>query len=83
MKMFHRLVIERLFTLGDYKNIKIIAETDGIPDEVWNDADEMEKLRDRMTKELFASYARHMLMLGVNMEYIKTGSYEEMYKTNR
>lgn len=80
--MEHRIVIERLYKLGDYQNIKIIAETSGIPDEVWEDADKLREVRDSLEQEVVASFAQHMLIMEANKDNFKSGNFQTVYNEN-
>ncbi len=80
--MEHRIVIERLFKLGDYQNVKIIAETSAIPDEVWNDQELLASVRSSLEQEILASFAQHMLMMKANTEKFKASDYETVYNEN-
>jgi hypothetical protein len=80
--MEHRVVIERLFSLGSYQNIKIIAETSNISDDIWNDADQLKTVRDGLEQEILASYAQHMTLFLENREKIQSGKFEDIYKEN-
>lgn len=80
--MQHRLVIERLFSLGNYSNIKIIAESSSIPDEVWNDADQLRVVRDALEQEVLAGYAQHMAMMEANKDIIAKRDFSTLYNTN-
>lgn len=80
--MKHRIVIERLFSLGSYQNVKVIVETLGIPDEAWNDVEQMEVIRAKLQAEVMANFSSHMLSMSAFKDDLRDGNYLKIYEDN-
>ena len=78
--MTHNLKIERLFSLGNYKNIKIIVEANDISDDVWNNKSELNAERESLNSEIFTNFAIYMAMEEELKDLIKEESWEEILK---
>lgn len=78
--MTHNLKIERLFSLGNYKNIKIIVEANDISDDVWNDKSELNAERESLNSEIFTNFAIYMAMEEELKDLIKEENWEEILK---
>lgn len=74
--MNHRIVIERLFSLGQYKNIKIIAETNDIPDDVWENEVYLNNEREALASEIFANFTIYKAMEKSLEDLIKEEDWE-------
>jgi hypothetical protein len=79
----HRIVIERLYSLGNYQNVKVVAETSGIPDEFWNDTDKLSEIREQLQRELLASFAQHMLLTEEYRPKVQEKQFAEIYEENK
>lgn len=60
--MEKKISTERLYSLGDYKNIKFSDEITGIPDEISNNPEASKLLRYLQLLEIEYSYSRYMLL---------------------
>lgn len=79
--MNHRLSIERLFSLGDYKNIKIIAETSDISDEDWSNPEVIAVLRKELVSEIYINFALSQFVMGNLQDDMINNEWEEIMKT--
>ena len=77
--MEHRVVIERIFSLGNYQNVKVTAETSSIPDEIWNDKDRLASVREALEMEVMATFSAHMLMRDRFADAVRSGDFETIY----
>ncbi len=77
--MIHKLAVERIFPLGEYKNIKVIAESSDITDEEWSDLDKMSKIRLNLIEELLLNFSLHQEQTLSNVEAVKEGKWRILY----
>jgi len=61
--MQRKIIVERLYPLGDYKNIKLIEEVSEIPEELANNSDYMEKLRKSVMASVELGFYDYVTML--------------------
>lgn len=81
--MFHSLKAERIFNLGEYKNIKVTAETTDIPDEVWESSEQMENIRKDLSLEIFMNFALNQEIATNNNEMFRNREWSLMYERFR
>lgn len=60
--MEKKISTERLYSLGDYKNIKFSDEITGVPEDIFNNPDASKLLRYLQLLEIEYSYSRYMLL---------------------
>lgn len=60
--MEKKISTERLYSLGDYKNIKFSDEITGVPEEVFNNPEASKLLRYLQLLEIEYSYSRYTLL---------------------
>lgn len=60
--MEKKISTERLYSLGDYKNIKFSDEITGVPDTIFNNPDASKLLRYLQLLEIEYSYSRYRLL---------------------
>lgn len=60
--MDRKLYVERLYSLGDFKNIKFSDEITGIPDEISNNQEAMKLLHYLQLIEIEFSFSRYVVL---------------------
>ena len=81
--MFHSLKIERIFNLGDYKNVKVTAETTDIPDDYWIDSVVMDNIRKDLELEVYMNFALSQEIESNNREMFQNREWSLMYERFR
>lgn len=76
--MNYTIKMERLFSLGDYKNIKVIVEATEIPDDKWNDVTQMNNLRSQLASEVLLGFAIEQMTETELAEYIKSRDFTNL-----
>jgi hypothetical protein len=75
----HSIRVERVFNLGEYKSLRVVAETVGISDEVWNDPVQLADVRSDLQSEIMASYALHMMTQEENLAELQKKDFKVLY----
>lgn len=81
--MFHNLKVERIFNLGDYKNVKVAAETTDISDEDWIDPIRMDNIRKDLELEVYMNFALSQEIESNNREMFQNREWSLMYERFR
>lgn len=76
--MEHTLKLERLFTLGDYKNLKVTCEIVGISQEDWDDVSRMNDLRSQLASEVLLGFAVEQMTEVELKDYIQGKQFENL-----
>ena len=78
--MEHSIKIDRLFTLGDYKNVHVSIETTGISDEDWENQNKMDQIRTDVALEVLMNFSLLQELTSNNAENIANRSWTEIYQ---
>ena len=81
--MAHRITVSRLFELGQYKNLRIEAETTDITDEQWNNPIEMDFIRSNLAQECFLNFFLSQELAHDNADGIGQRAWSELYESLR
>lgn len=78
--MLYEIGIDRLFTLGDYKNVHISVKTSGITEDQWNDQQDMDRLRSELALEVLMNFALLQEITDSNAETISSRDWLVVYQ---
>ncbi len=60
--MKNRIAVERIYSLGDYKNIKFTEETTEIPDEIYLNEEAISCIRNIQLLDIEIQYNRYLVL---------------------
>ena len=70
------LRVERLYSLGDYKNIKITSELTDVPDTVWKDEEKVSVIEFSLLLDVESQFYKYMEMVkqqkGMTIEEVQS-----------